>query len=80
MQELEEIRKARRYGTHLHPGDGNEGAFQFRKQRMDGKDTGTGNKILEYAGGDIYDGEVLQGLKHGVGKYIWGNGARWGTH
>jgi hypothetical protein len=74
-QELEEIRKARKYGAHLNPGDGDEGAFKLRKQRTEGHET-TGNKILEYAGGDTYDGEVQQGLKHGLGKYIWANGAR----
>eukprot|EP00961_Rhodomonas_salina_P144768 1948975-Rhodomonas_salina.2 len=75
-QELDEIRKARQYGAHLTPGEANEGAFQFRRQRMEGKDTASGNKILEYAGGDTYDGEVHEGLKHGLGKYTWANGAR----
>ena len=74
-QELEEIRKARKYGALLNPGDGDEGAFKLRKQRSEGQET-TGSKILEYAGGDTYDGEVQQGLKHGVGKYVWANGAR----
>lgn len=31
-------------------------------------------KRVEYDGGDVYEGEILNGKRHGRGKYTWANG------
>lgn len=34
-------------------------------------------KCINYQGGDIYIGETKNGLRHGMGVYIWKNGDAW---
>ena len=32
---------------------------------------------IKYANGDIYEGEVVNGMRHGQGTYIWPDGLRY---
>lgn len=34
----------------------------------------TGKGVATYPNGDIYDGEFLNGVRHGKGKYTYGTG------
>ncbi len=36
--------------------------------------TRQGSGVQEWPDGSRYEGEFVNGLKHGKGKYIWGNG------
>jgi hypothetical protein len=74
--ELEDIRKATDYGGHLSFNAQDEGAFKLRRTKTDGKEDSVGRRVMEFAAGDIYEGELDAGLKHGQGTYSWGNGAR----
>jgi hypothetical protein len=81
--ELEDISKAAEYGGHLmYAGADDEGALRLRRGRIleagaAGDDIAGSVKVLEYARGDTYEGQVFQGLKHGKGTYVWGNGAKY---
>ena len=37
----------------------------------------TGNGSISWANGDVYEGEVLQGLRHGQGEFRWPSGQRY---
>ncbi len=75
--ELEDIRKAADYGGHLSFTAPDEGAFKLRRTTVEGKEDAVGRRVMEFAAGDTYEGELEAGLKHGQGTYTWGNGARY---
>jgi len=69
------VRHAGRFGGHLAVGKHQQGALGLLKNFTgEGEELAT-NKVIEYAGGDSYEGQVLRGLKHGQGTYTWANGA-----
>ena len=69
------VRQAGRFGGHLAAGAHQPGALGLLKNFTgEGEELPT-NKVIEYAGGDSYEGQVLRGLKHGQGTYTWANGA-----
>ena len=72
---IENVRQACRFGGHLAPGSQQDGALSLLKNFRGEGENLPQNKVVEYAQGDYYEGQVLRGLKHGKGTYHWGNGA-----
>ena len=72
---VDDIRQAGRFAGHLNPGTKYAGALELLKS-FRGQDSDMPvNAVVEYAGGDCYEGAVVRGLKHGFGSYRWANGA-----
>ena len=49
--------------------------FQGRFERQDNLLSGSGR--VSWANGDVYNGELAQGKRHGQGEFVWANGQRY---